>query len=406
MPLPELEPETAETDRMTSISVREVGTTQSADCVSAPTDGTVAEFISTLRAWKIRAGNPSFQELQRRTGIPRSTLADALNPQRLALPRWEVVAALVQTLAGSPEESVRWRHAWTVLQLETVEQAALTGSLVGAGRAAPAGAGRILPRQLPPAIDHFTGRTEPLDRLEELSTRAARGSGPRGAAIAAVINGPFGVGKTALALQWAHSVADRFPDGQLHLDMCGSQPSGIEPGPLTSIQALRTLLTGLLTHGEHLPDDPTALLALYRSRLAGTRTLLFLDDAVDAEQVRPLLPGSSHCMVIVTSRSPLAGLIALNGAETVTLGPLTEQEAHTLVARRLGTARDTLSHRTAAALIDLSGRSPLALNQLIARALLLKEPSFKERHAQLNTDPAFQRTYEKWPSERPRPVTP
>jgi hypothetical protein len=296
-----------------------------------------------------------------------------------------VVAALVETLAASPEERAQWRHAWTECQLEADERAAVSPR-GDAEAVAAARVGRILPRQLPPAISYFTGRTEQLDHLEELSTRAVHGYGPRGATVAAVISGAPGIGKTALALQWAHTVADRFPDGQLHLDLRGSMPSSAGPGYLSAPAAVSTLLPGLLGHRTQIPTDPAALLALYRSRMAGTRTLVLVDGAVDADQVRPLLPGSSHCLVVVTSRSPLTDLIAVDGAEPVPLGPLTDHEAHDLLARRLGNARRKLDGRSAAALVDLSGCMPLALNRLIAQALLLGDLPPHELLAALGAD--------------------
>jgi hypothetical protein len=169
-----------------------------------------------------------------------------------------------------------------------------------------------------------------------------------------------GVGKSALALRVAHQVAERFPDGQLHLDLHGTTP-GMRP--LTPAQALTALLRDLGTDPCRIPDQPDAAAALLRSLLAPARTLLVLDDAASAAQVRPLLPGGAGCAVIVTSRSPLT---ALDGATRFPLAPLSDEESVELL--RSASGRDGLAGTDAARLlVELTGRLPLALRVLAAR---------------------------------------
>ncbi len=209
------------------------------------------------------------------------------------------------------------------------------------------------PAQLPLAPTPFVGRSAVRDSLH----RALTAPGPHPVA---VISGMAGVGKTALALQVAHQVAERFPDGQLHLDLHGATPGMT---PLTPAQALTALLRDLGTEPCRIPEQPAAAAALLRSLLAPTRTLLVLDDAASAGQVRPLLPGGGGCAVIVTSRSPLT---ALDGAVRFPLAPLSDEEGAELL--RCASGRDGLDGTDAARLlVELTGRLPLALRVLAAR---------------------------------------
>lgn len=169
-----------------------------------------------------------------------------------------------------------------------------------------------------------------------------------------------GVGKSALALHVAHELAERFPDGQLHLDLHGATPG---MAPLTPGQALTALLRDLGAEPCRIPELPDAASALLRSLLAPTRTLLVLDDAVSAAQVRPLLPGGAGCAVIVTSRSPLT---ALDGVARFPLGPLSDEESAALLVAASGRAGLDGSD-AARRLVELTGRLPLALRVVAAR---------------------------------------
>ncbi|MFJ4278610.1 BTAD domain-containing putative transcriptional regulator [Streptomyces massasporeus] len=209
------------------------------------------------------------------------------------------------------------------------------------------------PAQLPPPPTHFIGRTDVRDALYR--TLTAPDPYPT-----AVISGMAGVGKSALALHVAHQLAERFPDGQLHVHLHGATPGMT---PLAPAQALTTLLRDLGTEPCRIPEEPEAAAALLRSLLAPTRTLLVLDDAASAAQVRPLLPGGAGCGVIVTSRSPLT---ALGGAARFPLAPLSDDESADLLRRASG--RDGLDGTDAARLlVELTGRLPLALRVVAAR---------------------------------------
>ncbi|MFI8235051.1 BTAD domain-containing putative transcriptional regulator [Streptomyces sp. NPDC085900] len=208
------------------------------------------------------------------------------------------------------------------------------------------------PAQLPPPPAHFTGRAVVLDDL-----RATLGAGDATAPAVAVISGMPGVGKSALALHVSHELRERFPDGQLYVNLHGATPGMT---PLTAAQALAALLRDLGTEPRHIPEHPDAAAALLRSLLAPTRTLMVLDDAANAAQVRPLLPAGAGCAVIVTSRSSLT---VLDGARRHPLTPLTGEESAALLQAVSG--RDGLD--AAHPLVELTGRLPLALRIVAAR---------------------------------------
>lgn len=189
------------------------------------------------------------------------------------------------------------------------------------------------PRQLPPSIRHFVGRSAELSALTALLTAQ---TDVGGAAVIAALDGTAGVGKTALAVHWAHQHADRFPDGQLYADLRGAGP--YDP-PLPPSAAVHGFLTALGVPPRQIPLDQDEQAALYRSHLAARRMLVLLDDARDADQVRPLLPGSPGSLVLVTSRERLTGLVALDGAVPITLDALDEAEARELLRQRLGVER-------------------------------------------------------------------
>jgi len=231
--------------------------------------------------------------------------------------------------------------------------------LIRAGRATPE---RAVPRQLPPAIRHFAGRSGELTALTGLMERAMRSGAT---VVISAIGGPGGVGKTALALHWAHQVAGHFPDGQLYVNLRGFAPDG---EPLPSADALRGFLDALQVPAERTPARLEAGAALYRSLLVGRRVLIMLDNARDAEQVRPLLPGSPGCLVLVTSRSRLTGLVAKNGAHPLMLDVLGENDARELLTRRLGPDRVVAEPQAAGDIVMLCARLPLALSIVAARA--------------------------------------
>jgi DNA-binding SARP family transcriptional activator len=249
--------------------------------------------------------------------------------------------------------------------------ARVLGQHVGAGsrerapvrRPALAAAAGVVPRQLPPAPRYITGRADELAALSALLEGDLR---QKSGVVIASITGMAGIGKTALAVHWAHQVADQFPDGQLFVNLRGSGPSGT---PLVTTDAVRGFLTALGVPPERIPPDADGQAALYRSLLADRRMLILLDNALDAEQVRPLLPGSRQCLVLVTSRNRLTGLAAAEGAQLMMLGVLTEAESYDLLAMSLGGGRAIAEPVAVSELIALCGRLPLALCDAAARAI-------------------------------------
>src|SRR5262249_15335971 len=163
---------------------------------------------------------------------------------------------------------------------------------------------RLVPRQLPAAVRHFAGRVGELATLSGLLRGRAEVGGT---VVVSAVSGTAGVGKTALAVYWAHRVADRFADGQSYVNLRGSDPTGQVVDPA---EAVRRFLDALHVPPERIPADLDAQAALYRSHLAGRRMLIVLDNARDTAQVRPLLPGAPTCLVLVTSRNQLSGLVA------------------------------------------------------------------------------------------------
>jgi DNA-binding SARP family transcriptional activator/DNA-binding XRE family transcriptional regulator len=233
---------------------------------------------------------------------------------------------------------------------------------------APAGRlafGGPVPRQLPPAVPHFTGRLGELAALTSLLERPATGNGTVPAVVISAIGGTAGIGKTTLALRWAHEVADRFPDGQLYVNLRGYHPAA---KPVEAGEAIRGFLEALNVPVSRIPAAVEAQIVLYRSMLAGKRMLVVLDNARDAEHARPLLPGCAGCLVIITSRSQLAGLVAVEGAHLLNLGLLAAAEARDLLARRLGPERVAADTDAVSDLVKLCAGLPLALGIVAARA--------------------------------------
>lgn len=181
-----------------------------------------------------------------------------------------------------------------------------------------------------------------------------------------VVTGMAGVGKTAFAVHWARQVADGFPDGQIFLNLRGFDHAGPPLGPE---QALRTVLDALGASVGSEPQDVDALAALHRTWLAGKRVLLLLDNARDAAQVRPLLPGAPGCLVIVTSRDQMAGLVAVDGARPIPLDVLSASEGHSLLTRRLGGTRTAAEPEAVADIVAMCCRLPLALAITAGRAV-------------------------------------
>nr|WP_318783538.1 BTAD domain-containing putative transcriptional regulator [Plantactinospora soyae] len=223
------------------------------------------------------------------------------------------------------------------------------------------------PEQLPRAVPEFVGRRAELASLDALLNDGAQE--PTTVVISAV-SGMAGVGKTALALHWAHRAADRFPDGQLYVNLRGYDEAGVVSPP----DALSGFLEALGVSHARIPSGTEARTGLYRSLLASRRMLVVLDNARDSAQVRALLPGAGGCMVVVTSRDRLDGLIAAECAAPLTLGVFTAEESISLLASRLGASRLASEPATVADIVEAAGRLPLALSIVAAR--LATHPTF------------------------------
>ncbi|MFJ3673873.1 BTAD domain-containing putative transcriptional regulator [Streptomyces sp. NPDC090106] len=224
---------------------------------------------------------------------------------------------------------------------------------------AAGGSDAVVPTQLPPALPVFVGRDAQLGAVKALHAG--------GTAVVSAVAGMAGVGKTAFAVHWARQVSHRFPDGQLYLDLRGFEPVAL---PVSHEDALRALLESLGADPRALPQGADALAARYRTLLTGKRMLVLLDNARDAAQVRPLLPGAPGCLAIVTSRDQLSGLVAVDGAVPVHLDVLSVAEARALLARRLGSARVEAEPEAVDAIITWCARLPLALAVAAARAAI------------------------------------
>jgi DNA-binding SARP family transcriptional activator/Tfp pilus assembly protein PilF len=243
--------------------------------------------------------------------------------------------------------------------LQQLHQALLRGDLApGAARHAAAEAG-VRPAQLPADAGAFTGRAAALEWLDQRTPQAG----------AVAIVGTAGVGKTALAVHWAHRARERFPDGQLHLDLRGHATMP----PVRPIDALGQFLRALGVPPERVPTGLPEAVSLYRTLLVDRRLLVVLDNAAGADQVRPLLPGGPGCLALVTSRDRLDGLVARDVAPRITLDVLTAPEAHALLARTIGADRLVEQDRPVAELARLCAHLPLALR--IAAANLATIPT-------------------------------
>jgi DNA-binding SARP family transcriptional activator/tetratricopeptide (TPR) repeat protein len=236
--------------------------------------------------------------------------------------------------------------------------------------AVPRAAGRPavpVPRELPGDVPGFTGRAAELAELDRLlaapprgtdagAKTAGAGDGPVTAAVISAVSGTAGVGKTALAVHWAHRAAERFPDGQLYVNLRGYDPGR----PVSAADALVGFLRALGVPGQDIPPGQDERAARYRSLLAGRRMLVVLDNAGEAEQIRPLLPGSGVCAAVVTSRDALPGLVAREGAARLDLDLLPMDEAVGLLRELIGEPASTAPDAVAA-LAGYCCRLPLAL---------------------------------------------
>jgi tetratricopeptide (TPR) repeat protein/transcriptional regulator with XRE-family HTH domain len=291
----------------------------------------------------------TYRDLAERTGYSRSAIGNWLAGK--SLPSADRLDDLAGHLGATQQEQRILARA-----REEIDE----GRGVTPGPAlAPDGPSAVPPRQLPRGNPKFTGRADDLEVLTALLGQ------PDTATVVVLVTGTAGIGKTALALHWAHQHRDQFPDGQLWLDLQGFDPSG---DPLPPDVALRGFLHALGVAPAAIPADPQARSALYRSLMAGRRILVILDNARDISQVVSLLPGGAECAVMITSRHQLSGLVTRYGAQSVDLSGLAEDEAAQLLTRYLGASRLTAEPGAVASLLADCGGLPLAISIVAARA--------------------------------------
>jgi tetratricopeptide (TPR) repeat protein len=330
--------------------------------VTSQDRGPVFDFCSGLRQLRAESGT-DVAALAKGLNLSRTQLYAVLAGRVKVPPDWDrVVRPLVEACTGNDSTAVAaWRRRHAILtgvweELRTRERQASNPD----GHAPQA----AVPRQLPAVVPRFVGRASELATLTGILNQPAA----EAAIVISAIAGTAGVGKTALAVRWAHQVADRFPDGQLYVDLRGYDPGQ----PVIAASALARFLRDLGVPGSDIPAGEEELAARYRSLLAGRRMLILLDNAGSEEQVRPLLPATAGCTVVVTSRDALAGLVARDGARRVDLDLLPVADATALLHALIG-ARAAASPAAAKALAELSCRLPLALR--VAAELAAARPA-------------------------------
>ncbi|MEU1182337.1 BTAD domain-containing putative transcriptional regulator [Streptomyces sp. NPDC005820] len=270
----------------------------------------------------------------------------------------DIRGRLEEELGVSPGPELREAHG-RVLRQELESSRSPQGQEDPAAESAPFEA-LARPAQLPPDLAVFAGRRTELTRLRGFTHAVTAPTGPPAAVL---ISGMAGVGKTTLAVRWAHEVAKRFPDGQFHVDLRGFDASRAAMKPE---DALSAMVEALGVSPRRIPSGMDALAGLYRSLLTGRRVLVLLENACDPQQVLPLLPSSSGCLTLVTSRSALPGLIA-SGAHPLRLEPPSLTDAHSSLALRTGAERLAAEPEAADEIIARCGRLPLALAIVAAR---------------------------------------
>jgi tetratricopeptide (TPR) repeat protein len=328
-------------------------------------EGWAGELVHLFRRLRMTsaAGRPppSLREIARRSGYVPSHVRDILNGTGHPSP--EAVVAVAGALDASADDL---RLAGFYAEQLRRRPADPHRGPAGHPRREPTrdppparpARTRPVPRELPPDVRGFTGRAAALNYLDGLVAPDT------GIVVISAIDGVPGVGKTALAVHFAHRVTDRFPDGQLHVDLRGFDPdrAALSPGDV-----LARFLPSLGLDPAQIPADLDERADRYRSLLAGRRILLLLDNASTAEQVRPLLPGTSGCLAVVTSRNRLSGLVAVDGAHRITVDVLTATESLNLLAGIAGRERIESAPGAAAELARLAGYLPLALRIVGAR---------------------------------------
>jgi tetratricopeptide (TPR) repeat protein len=304
---------------------------------------TIAELAGMLRRLRRRHARQrgdsplTYRELATKTGWAHGVIGGYFTGQTLApTDRFDV---LIELLGATSAE--QYAMATARDRVEELRRA----------KEKDTPAVRRVPRELPSDVVTFTGRQSQVAELSSLLL-----ADDTSAVVISAVAGTAGVGKTALAVHWAHQVGNRFPDGCLYVDLRGYGPDR----PLRSDAALAMLLRSLGVPDAHVPHDPAERAARYRTMVAGLRMLIVFDNANSAEQVRPLLPGTASCRTIITSRDHLAGLVARDGARRIDLDVLPEQDSRQLLRSLIG-ARALADPTATATLADYCCGLPLAL---------------------------------------------
>ena len=318
-------------------------------------------FGQRLHYYRLEAGLTQ-EELAEKSGLSVRAISD-MESGRTARPRrssLERIADALQTPSTGRKEVMNAMRP--VPPPPPVNQA----NPVTKQQPSAAAPGPVVPRQLPTVAANFVGRTAELKELNDLLERPA--AELAGTTVVVAIVGTAGVGKSALAVRWAHQVAERFPDAQLYVNLRGYDPGQ----PMTAADALAAFLRALGVPGRDIPPEVDERAALYRSLIAGLRILIVADNTGSVEQVRPLLPAGSGCAAIVTSRDALVGLVAREGARRLHLDQLPVAETHDLLKALIGERVDA-DPGAAAALADHCSRLPLALR--VAAELAVSRPA-------------------------------
>jgi tetratricopeptide (TPR) repeat protein/transcriptional regulator with XRE-family HTH domain len=291
------------------------------------------------------------EALAQKTGLSARGLRD-LEAGRVRAPRKSSVLLLADAFdLRGPEREQFYRQAWTGTEAPFDATPSRGDNPV------------VTPAQLPADVSAFTGRAEYLAGLDNLVSGADRRTST--AVVITAVSGTAGVGKTALAVHWAHRGAHLFPDGQLFIDLRGFDAT--DPA-MSSYEALRSFLQALGVPAGQIPDSLDAQVGLYRSLLAGKKVLVVLDNARDAEQARPLLPGAAGCLAVVTSRNRLTSLVVAENAHHIIVDLLTVDESRQLLASRIGRHRVDAEIPAVDDIIDACARLPIALAVVAARA--------------------------------------
>jgi tetratricopeptide (TPR) repeat protein len=322
--------------------------------------GPTKALFDELHELHHRAGWPPLRTIARDVGCSHTTVASAFAGP--AVPRWGLLELIVRTLGGSVLEFHElWLATGVELFADDLPDAVPTPR-------------RDIPRQLPADVGGFIGRDAALEALDEVLAAPAGVGRPR----LAVVSGTAGVGKTATVLHWGHRVAHRFSDGQLFVDLRGYDPDQ----PLAVDQVQERVLRALLPADVIIPRQADERSAYYRTQLADRKLLLVLDNARSTAQVRDLLPGTGACVVVVTSRDGLPGLVARHGARRVELGLLAVDESVDLLRTLVGHRVD-IEPQAARGLVAQCAQLPLALR--IAAELAASRPTSQlaDLHARL-----------------------